>query len=223
MPHDEKKTEHPAFGALTLNRVQSTPRMLFGSNVLHQNYIALRLYKAHHSLNQDLQTESIVQDNLIADFSLSEVQLSQLLFGADRGAGVPVTLETITEGKWVDTKADSIPVTSKAADYLEEFKKDLVKLKKGVNAVSAKLGEMERGGAVKKSDLKEVRAEFHKVEMEISSNMEFLFKQFEEKMESVVMEAKGEIEAHFKNKITALGLDAATKNPVKLLEAGPSK
>lgn len=223
MPHNEKTTEHPAFGVLTLNRVQSTPRMLFGSNVQHQNYIALRLYKARHILNQDLQTEMVMQDKMIADFSMSEVQLSQLLFGADRGGGVPVTLETVTDGKWVDTKAGTLPVTSTAADYTEELAKDLLKLKQGVKKVSEKLGAMERGGAIKKSDLKDVISDFNKVDMEISSNMEFLFKQFEEKMESVVMQAKGEIEAHFKNRITALGLDAATKNPVKMLESGPNK
>lgn len=222
--HDEKTTEHPAFGVLTLNRVQSTPRMLFGSNVRHQNYIAMRLYRARHILNKDLQTESIMPDDVLADFSLSEVQLSQLLFGADRGSGVPVTLEKIREGKMSDTKAwDTMPVTTQAKDYSEELAKDLLKLKQGVKKVSEKLGAMERGGAVKKADLKELFSEFNKVEMEISSNMEFLFKQFEEKMEKVVMEAKGEIEAHFKNRITSLGLEAVAKNPVKLLEEKPEK
>lgn len=223
MPHEEKITQHPSFGALVLSRPQCTARPLFGSSVLHHHYIQFTLYKAHHQLNTDLQMESVVQDKMIAEFSMSEVQLSQLLFGADRGSGIPVTLETYSDGKWVKTNADEQPVTSKAGDYLEEFQKDLVKLKQGVNTVSAKLGEMERGGAVKKSDLKELSSEFHKVEQAISSNMEFLLKQFEEKMESVVMQAKGEIEAHFKHRITALGLDAATKNPVKLLETDLKK
>lgn len=221
--HDEKKTEHPSFGALVLSRPQCTPRSLFGSSVLHQHYIQFTLYKAHHSLNKDLQMESVVQDKMLAEFSMSEVQLSQLLFGADRGSGIPVTLEAYTDGKWVKTNADSQPVTSKASDYSEELAKDLTKLKADLSKVREKLGEMERGGTVKKSDLKEVIADFNKADMAVNSSIEFLFTQFQEKMESVVMQAKGEIEAHFKNRVMALGLDAATKNPVKLLETKAEK
>lgn len=59
-------------------------------------------------------------------------------------------------------------------------------------------------GTLKKADKEEILRKLNKLKMDIGINTDFIVNQFNEQMDKTVMEAKGEIEAFYQNKVNAI-------------------
>ena len=84
-----------------------------------------------------------------------------------------------------------------------------------------KLAELfENKKSLTKADKQEIISKLSKLSMDIGCNMDFIADQFNEQMDKTVMEAKGEIESFYQNKINSIANAALVehKDELKMLE-----
>jgi hypothetical protein len=214
----EEKKNHESYGLIELSRV-SGDATLFGSCVRHQHYISLTISRAEQvrSLHED---RIYGRDELIR-VSFSTVQLGELLTNMNVSGGVPCTLERIMDDKG---KYKSIPpppdTATKQETYVEEFKRDAAAVTTELKALLKRMEELETKASVTKTERREISAGLTKAIMEIESNMPFILTQFNEKVEKVVGEAKGEIEAFQSEMLRRSGLEALGEK-MKALGSNP--
>ena len=191
----EEQEKHPAFGKLSLHRVNGGHNTLFGSSVIHNEMIELKISTASRS--RDLHRDWIFAEKLVTEIWLSPVQLAEALFSMNT-EGVPCTLKTYTKpgtGEWV--YGPECPASSRIDLTRAEFREQTKKAAEKIRALEAKLrGMVETGKPVGKKALEEMRIEASCAAQEVDSNMPFIAQSFDEAAEAIVKEEKGEIEAH---------------------------
>lgn len=202
---DDKITKHESFGLVRLSRV-SGKTILFGSSVDHHSYYDLTVFRAAHCRSV-LHYDRVSAEEEILRISMSAVQLSEMLFNMNVGDGTPCTLTRVpVGGKYVSMKPP--PSTTKQAEYEEEFKKEIGDLCSDLRALVSEAKAVEAKATATKGDRKALVAKAEKALQDLECNLPFILKMFNEKVEKVVGEAKGEIEAYQSHLIQATGLKA---------------
>jgi hypothetical protein len=210
---DEKKTQHPAFGYVRLNRVSSTGHRLFRSDMKHHNFLTLEI--GHAELHRSLHSETHLPSGEIIEIGISESQLGQLLSSIAQGSGIPCTLMRVN-GKQIPEPPRN-PFMEKFdaevhADF-DEIRDQITVLKNKLQAAvdsSKPMGQKEKQALL---DMAE------SMEQHVRSNVPFVMKQFKEKMEDVVSQAQTEISAFAQRTLAALPPGSRDEAPV--LELGP--
>ncbi len=202
---DDIRTEHESFGTIRLSRC-SGQHQLFGSAVDHHSFITLTICEATH-IRSNLHYDRISAGKELIEVALSQVQLSEMLFNMNAGEGTPCTLmRRVVDNKYVSMKPP--PATTKQEAYEEEFKKELKDLCGHMKELVAAARSLEAKPTATKGDRKELTAKAEKALQDLECNMPFIIKMFNEKVEKVVTEAKGEIEAYAGHIVQQTGLKA---------------
>ncbi len=217
------RTTHPSYGTLLFSRTSSggkTP--LFGSSIQHRDTICMTLH--HASIERGLNRDWIHGDKVIAEVEMSYSQFAEAITSMNIGTGVPVTV------RWTE-KDGKIPLcdfVSKREQFEDEFKTQ----RKNATRVSEELIQevtelFNQKGTLKKADKEDILRKLNKLKMDIGINTDFIVNQFNEQMDKTVMEAKGEIEAFYQNKVNAIASAALMEhrdelkrldNPVEISE-----
>lgn len=217
------RTTHPSYGTLLFSRKSSggkTP--LFGSSIQHRDTICMTLH--HASIERGLNRDWIHGDKVIAEVEMSYSQFAEAITSMNIGTGVPVTV------RWTE-KDEKIPpcdFVSKREQFEDEFKTQ----RKNATRVSEELIQevtelFNQKGTLKKADKEEILRKLNKLKMDIGINTDFIVNQFNEQMDKTVMEAKGEIEAFYQNKVNTIASAALVEhrdelkrldNPVEISE-----
>lgn len=196
----KERKEHPSYGMLsfsigTMNRNIS----LFGSSIQSHNIITMTL--KHGATERMLNNDYYYGKGIIAKVEMSYSQFAELITSMNMEDGVPVTI-TYTEK---DGHIEETPFESKQERFKQEFSEHLNDINQEVNEITRNVNEMfNNKSAIGKRDREKIIKMLKHLSMEIGSNSEFIYEQFNEQMDKTVTEAKGEIEAFCQNKINSI-------------------
>lgn len=204
---------HPAFGMISLSRTTcSPPQVLFGSAVKHGSFISLTIKEAKRESSQT-QDWYFANKELIR-VVISGTQLGEMLSSMNVGDGVPCTIERFNGEsrpqieEFSTVQAEAQDQMSAQLDKLFERSKDLLEKARGI---------VEKG-APKKADKEELLSLLAQLSNGIGGNLKYAGKCFDEKVEKMVSQAKGEVETFINSKIHSAGLEALGAKPMIELE-----
>lgn len=210
---DDYTETHPAFGMIGLSRISSSRGVsLFGSSIKHSNLLSLTIKTAERNVSSS--REHFFGRKQLIEVLISGTQLSELLTSMNVGDGVPCTITRVLGDSTPDIEVEEDFKKEAQTLYKEQmdrtFEKSKELLKKATEAL--------KDGTPKKADKEEFLSLLTQLKNEIGANLVYTGEFFDEKMEKVVVQAKGEIESFINNKITSAGIEAlGGKTPVHLI------
>jgi len=184
---------HPSYGMVVFHRVQGSPRFFFGSEVQGQGtYISLEIKEGerHH----DGKDYYMGRKHLIR-IRMTASQFAQLLTTMNMGDGVPCTIERVwKDGKYQGVEAP--PVQKKEIERVEEhFRQRLSKFTQDLDAGRQRVLEILEQKTIKKSDRQEIKSLLDMVMREVASNTPYMIRLFRESTETIVEQAKAEVDS----------------------------
>jgi hypothetical protein len=206
---------HPSYGLLSIHRVQGGDQTLFGSSLLHQNRLSIKIHEA--SFHRDLNHTWYSDDTEIIEIEMSPAQFAEAITTPNMGIGTPCTIRRL-HGKRV---ADC-PHNDERRQVLDEFKEDMQKLAAEVDKLRVNAATILEKKNITKGDREALLGIFSKLECQIGSNIPFVHESFHEATDKTVTQAKLEIEAFYTSAMMSAGREAlmnkAPKPDMKMLE-----
>ena len=195
----ENRDKHESYGMLQFSRTSGGATPLFGSSIQHKDTI--KMYLREGEVARELNRDYYFGRNEIVECEMSYSQFAEAITSMNMGTGVPVTIRYI-QGKG---RIDDCPFTDKKKQFEHEFKDSLKKANEKVNNLLSSVKTMfEEKKSFTKKDKDEILNMIHHLSMEVNGNREFIYEQFNEQMDKTTLEAKGEIEAFYQNKINSV-------------------
>lgn len=196
----DEKEKHPSYATLQFSRVTSSGvKPLFGSSIKHRDTIVMRVRTA--SLCRHLNEDYIFGDKEIVEVEMSQSQFAEAITSMNQGSGIPVTL-TYLQGEGVIEDCQYFDKRMQFENEFSDKNKKQNELASNLIKETQKLFEEKK--TFNKADKENVMSMLYKLNQEIGSNTEFMYKQFNEQMDKATLEAKGEIEAFMQNKINTI-------------------
>lgn len=194
--------KHESYGALEISRSQRPSTALFGSSIMHENTIRLRISSAelerHH--NRDRVFPSSLRKNTFIEVEMSYAQFAEAITSLNNGMGVPVTVR-YANGRTMEP----CPFTSKDEQFRAEFNADLREIAAAVDGALARAKTLfDSKKPLTKAEKDELLAILGNLSMEVNSNIPFVRDSFVEQMDKTVAEAKGNIEGFLQNRMAAI-------------------
>jgi hypothetical protein len=211
----EERFEHPSYATLKFSRRHGGNNVLFGSSIKHADTIALTL--SHASLERGLNNDWIYCGGTIAEAEMSYSQFAEAITSMNMGSGVPVTLRFL-EKEGNIPKCDFI---NKRDQFRDEFKDKLDSTMETTKNLIKEVNNLFTSKkSLNKTDKEEILNKLSKIYGNISHNAMYVCDQFDEQIDKTIMEAKGEIEAFYQNKLNSIAYAAIAENieEIKLLE-----
>jgi hypothetical protein len=203
---DEKVTKHPAYGSISIHRVQGS-MVLYDSPIPHQHYITITIKHAenYRGLHQNRHHAT----GHILEVSMSEAQFAQAITSMNT-PGTPCTLTRM----W-NRETDQYELVERLKlvrpdreTFESEVKEATAKVHTQVKSAKDKLAEiMQRTGPVRKGDLKELEGLLYHAEQDVRANLPFIQNSFYEAMEGVSAKIKTEIVATAEAVVRQRGLE----------------
>lgn len=191
-------TRHPAFGQISAHRVQGAAN-LYGSDFTHHNFVQIEIM--HSELNRDLSTDWHFARKQIVQLAVSEAQWATFVSSLNVGGGVPCTLEYLP-GEAVPR----LPERKSYHLYSDEAAGKVDSAVKALERLRAKI--VDESSKLPKRAQAELLEPIDKAIRELSSNMTFVKKQFDEHVEGMVEKAKVEVNAYATNLMMRAGVAA---------------
>jgi len=209
---NKTKLNHPAFGVVTVTRPSSSPgTTLFGSDLQHQHFISVSIQTAE--MERDLNRDWVFPTGGVLEFSMSEAQWARFVSGAGRSQATPITLTRVKEnGKMTCVPDIKPPAENRKDAFNKEFQESLKRTLSQFQEAVAELADLSEQKTVSKVKLREITSNLSSKLKNLPSNLNFAVESFKEVSETVVEEAKAEIEAYFAN--------AAHNAGIKAIQAG---
>ncbi len=201
--------EHESFGMISIHRVQSRGTPLFGSSLIQQNLISIKVTRADDT--RHLNKHWYHPKEILVEFDLSPTQFIDAMTNMNT-TGVPCTLRNVGGERMEECPHEDVFDTFHS-ELKEDIKEVLGRTGKLMKLVEEKL---KAPGTISKATRLELAEHLYHIEQDIRANLPFVYKQFNRQMDKSVSEAKGEIEAFFTQTIHNLG----SKELVRLLDAG---
>lgn len=147
----------------------------------------------------------------LIEINMSEAQWAHFVSSAGIGEGTSCTIVSKTDGNY--HRCEPVPETE---NVRSSFEKEAFECANNAldgmgKAMDALMDLVEKGKAGKK-ELTEVKNMLNMAYQDGTANFAFVMKQFEEHVDTLVMEAKTEVEAYGLNTIRSIGLAAIAQN-----------
>ena len=207
------KTSHPSYGTLAFTRRTGGATPLFGSSIEHRDTIAMTLY--HANITRGLHEDSIYGNKAIAEVEMSYAQFAEAITSMNMGTGVPVTI------RWTekDGKIPPCDFVSKRDQFADEFKEKRKKATENSQQLIKEVAALfNQKKTLTKTDRQEILRKLSTLSTEIGCNMDFIADQFNEQVDKTIMEAKGEIEAFYQNKVNLFANAALVEHKEDLVK-----
>lgn len=204
----ENLDKHPSYGMLGFRRRSNSGRSpLFGSSVQHKDTIVMTL--KHAEMERNLNYDHYFGRGIIAEAEMSYSQFAETIAAMNVSDGIPVTIRYTEK----DGRIQGNTFMSKQDQFECEFADHLSEIKWEVKNIRNEVSEIfETKKAIGKADRELILKKLDRILMEVGSNTEFIYSQFNEQMDKTVMEAKGEVEAFVQNKMNSIALAAIAEN-----------
>ena len=175
---------------------------LFGSSIKHKDTIMLRIYQGE--VDRHLNRDWYSTDKQYIEVEMSYSQFAESITSLNQGEGTPVTLRRL-DGK----RMEDCPHVDKRIQFENEFSEHMKVINNKLVQLTKDAEEIlnEKKPPTKK-DKEMILEQIKNMQMEISSNIPFIYSSFNEQMDKTVQEAKGEIEGFMAHKIISAGLEA---------------
>lgn len=199
---------HPAYAQIAASRVSGSA-VLYGSELQHHNYIAIRINTSEHK--RTLSRDWFHARHEIVEVLLSEAQWATFVSAMNVGDGVPCTLSSV-DRKQVPQIPE--PEETHHDTFAKEAAKALFDVKKRIIGIAASLP---KDGPLSKTKVAEVARSLHVVAEHLTGNVNFVAESFQEHMEAVTEKAKIEVNAFVTSAVMRAGLKALKDQPVVAL------
>jgi hypothetical protein len=201
--HDDYVETHPSYGMIGAFNITSHPgQALFGSDFTHDHFVQIRISPAKLRRGHASDWIGASRDPYI-EVNLSEAQWARFVSTMNRGDGVACTVSAFN--------GVAIPGIEPLENRRAQFNTEVADtLQDAVRAIDDVLGS----GKLSKAD----RARIEKARQELTSNLGFVAKQFDEHAEETIEQAKTEIEAHIQLAIQRAGIDALSAGTILQLQ-----
>lgn len=194
---------NPAFGMLSFSRVSGGDPNLFGSSVQHNQKIMLTLKQGR--VSRELNHDWYGGDRTLFEVEMSYTQFAELISAMNVGDGVPVTIRFVAgEGH-----IDGIQTVNKRTQFLTEFKENNDTSAEEAKALIKQLSDIfAEKRPIKAAEREKILHSLTLLYNAVTSHNTFMLNQFNEAMEGISTEAKGEVEAFVQNKMNSIALAA---------------
>lgn len=193
--------EHPAFGSIGVFKTQGGRNVLFRSDLIHDNVISLRLYRATEERSL-YHSRHYAEMQPLFEVQMSETQWASLVSSIGIGNGVPCTIRREPGNKDVPL----ITYQSEDAQFRGEMKGIAAEPLKRLYQTRAKIEESVKG--LTKAKQAEILYDIDQAIKSLSDSLPFVAESYAEYMEKVREAAKAEINAHHEGVVRDLGLQA---------------
>lgn len=204
---DEITVTHPAFGQITVSRIQGS-RALYGSDFEHHTYVRITVYKSE--LTRHLSKDWPHQREQLMSVDMSEAQWATFVSSFGSGSGVQCTLE-----RFNGVGIPEFPLRDEGQEYKIEQDKALQTALDNLKELKATIEANVQGlTKVKQAELlKNVNMSIRK----LSDSLPFIANSFSEHMEERVEKARVEIHAYLGETVKRAGLEKlAGEGPLRL-------
>jgi hypothetical protein len=218
MSNEYTAHKHPAYGSIAIHRCQSNGSVLYDSPIPHHHYIAITIKEAedmrglHHNRHQP--------GTAIVEIEMSEAQFAQAITSMNT-SGTPCTISRrwdMGTGKYALVERLKL-VRPDRETFEAEVKEATEKVHSQVkDAKDALENIMQRGGTVRKGDLKELQSLLYHAEQDVEANLPFIQRSFYEAMAEVEAKVKTEIVATAEAVVRQRGMEMG-----ELLSSGALK
>lgn len=209
--------EHPAYGRITLTHPSGGNTEMFGSDIVHNERIALRIDLAYEETaygipNYRSQPQS--RGGRVVELEMTAYQWAGLV-ASHSGNGVPCTLRYITpHGKGSLPLIDGQNTSTEQAN--REIEASLRAMMKshaeGLEVLAALIAK----GKANKGELQAAMGKFQEIHRKLPDVTAHAMSTFTEHSETVMARANAEIEASLNSLITRTGIKALGMKPLEL-------
>ena len=198
---------------MLFNRAYGGKTPLFGSSIEHSNVITMEL--RHADITRELNRDDIFGGKPIVKVEMSYSQFAEAITSFGQGTGIPVTIRYTEK----DGKIPPCDFVSKRQQFTDEFKgKTKNAMNESQQLIHYVTDFFSQKKALTKADKEAVISKLRKLSMDLGCNLDFIADQFNEQMDKTVMEAKGEIESFYQNKINAIASAALVEQRDEILK-----
>ena len=202
---------HPAYGTIEVSHPMGGSDVYFGSRVEHQSRVCVTISTG--SLKRDLSNDWIHSEKLLLELELTDAQWAQFV-SSHSGRATPCTFRHYPKGA-LENGLEIVPGIAGDPDarpsFSEEMRKTLRKEVADLRDAVKRMDAMLESGKLGKKELQDIRNNVAWGAERVASNGGFVAEQFTEHMETVVSDARIEIEATMRNTIQTIGLDAVKR------------
>jgi hypothetical protein len=206
--HDsETEITHPSFGVLQVSRVTGYTK-LFASDFKHRHFITLTLRRAR--VRRDFSRDWIFS-SIDDEFTLymSEAQWAHFVSSFNDGSGVPVTIKSTRDGNRVSVDEPPASGVGSRQSFIDEFQEMCKRAGQHLNLALEMLRNMARGNlGLSKTNLATLQKTVELAKQSISSDLPFVEEQFESHLDTLIANAKAEVNAHNAMRVMELGIAA---------------
>lgn len=199
---------HPAFGMIQFSRINGGGHKFFGSDLKQDHFIELKIEQAEvtRSLSKDWYSPSFGNKNRgVVRVRMTSNQFSELITSLNIGSGVPCTIESIKGEKVEEIPKD----TENRKDFVHKsFKERMTDFAQRFSKDSKNAKTIIEKKTLTKQDQHDLLHLFESIQAELTNNIPFFMKCFQETSDKIVTEAKQEVENAILHKLTSLGFES---------------
>lgn len=209
--------EHPAYGRVSLTHPSGGNTEMFGSDIIHNERISLRIDFAYEETAYGLphyQSQPQNRGGRVVELEMTAYQWANLV-ASHSGNGVPCTLRYVTPNG-----VGTLPLIEGQNTNEEQANREIEQLLRSMMArhsegVDALRALVAKGKATKK-ELTEALALVQNVHSKLPEVTAYALETFKENSEVIVAKANAEVEASISNLVTRTGLKTLGMTPLSL-------
>lgn len=203
---DSEPETHPSYGLLQISRISGATSSLFGSPIQHQSTIRLRIARAHR--RRDLHHDWYGEDDQLIEIEMSAAQFAEAITSLNMGVGTPCTLRRLNYEEIPSPPTDS-PRKLIEDEFGRKIQELAVGFQQSVREAVVLLTDPAKKSLTRADRDALVRMLSH-AEMELTANLPFVGRCFNETTERIVSAAKFEIDAFITMAALATGMRELT-------------
>ena len=202
-----KRYQHESYGNITVTRASSSGTFLFGSDAVHHHFVHVELSAAE--MERDLSHNWLHGRKRIAEFWMTESQWAHFVSSFGDGTGTPVTLR-YADGRGLEQ-------CPKPDQWREQFSNEIKERVEmaidGLKTAESSLREALKPGnkTLGKKELHEILSAIDSAILQVTRNLPYVEKCFNESMDQKMTDAKIEFESIVARRLQELGLESLRK------------
>ncbi len=210
---DEKIFEHESYGMVGFYRTTGGHQRLFGSVLPgHNETVCLRIKRGRRTHHLSRDWFSSTSGTPLIEIVLSPAQFAELLVGMNMGDGVPCTLHSVAGQKMAYPPDDH---TTEAEEIQTGFAVSVEKIGRVLASLTEKVKILERAGP-SKDDRAAIIALANRAAMEVTANLPFVLKSFQEAADKIKTAAKAEVDAWMTSVVQRAGFKAIAEGTAEI-------
>lgn len=167
------------------------------------------------TVSRELNEDGYFGGPEIVEVEMSQSQFAELITSMNMDSGVPCTIKFI-KGKGRIPEPDFI---NKREQITNEFKERMDDKKASANKIYEEIKTLlDTKKSIGKGDRAAILRKIHSITNGLSSESNFMFRQFQEQMDKTITQAKGEIEAFAQNRINTIAQQAIAEQKDAILK-----